>query len=54
MHSIAVYVKEGLLSALENTADFYLFLTGFTLFSVLLAFPLEVTCSSLCTFLDTN
>ena len=47
MHGLAVYVKEGLPFAqdvsLENSADSYLFLTGFTSLSVLLLFPLSVT-----------
>ena len=49
MHGLAVYVKEGLPFAqdvsLENSADSYLFLTGFTSLSVLLLFPLSVTFS---------
>ena len=47
MHGLAVYVKEGLPFArdlfLENSADSYLFSTGFTSLSVLLLFPLSIT-----------
>ena len=47
MHGHAVYVKEGLPFArelsLENSADSYLFSTGFTSLSVLLLFPLSIT-----------
>ena len=47
MHGLAVYVKEGLPFAqdlsLENSADSYLFSTGFTSFSVLPLFPLSIT-----------
>ena len=47
MHGLAVYVKEGLPFAqdvsLENSADSYLFSTGFTSLSVLLIFPLSIT-----------
>ena len=47
MHGLAVYVKDGLPFAsdlsLENSADSYLFSTGFTSLSVLLLFPLSIT-----------
>ena len=47
MHGLVVYVKEGLPFAqdlsLENSADSYLFSTGFTSLSVLLLFPLSIT-----------
>ena len=47
MHGLAVYVKEGLPFAwdlsLENSADSYLFSTGFTSLSVLLLFSLLIT-----------
>ena len=47
IHVLAVYVKEGLPFArdlsLENSADSYLFSTGFTSLSVLLLFPLSIT-----------
>ena len=47
IHGLAVYVKEGLPFAqdlsLENSADSYLFLTGFTSLRVLLLFPLSIT-----------
>ena len=47
MHGLAVYVKEGLPFAwdlsLENSADSYLLLTGFTSLHVLLLFPLSIT-----------
>ena len=47
MHGLAVYVKEGLPFArdlsLENSADSYVFLTGFTSLSVLLLFALLIT-----------
>ena len=47
IHGLAVYVKEGLPFArdfsLENSADSYLFSTGFTSLSVLLLFPLSIT-----------
>ena len=47
MHGLAVYVQEGLPLArdlsLENSADFYLFSSGFTSLSVLLLFPLSNT-----------
>ena len=47
MHGLAVYVKEGRPFAqdlsLENSADSYLFSTGFTSFSVLPLFPLSIT-----------
>ena len=47
MHGLPVYVKEGLPFArdlsLENSADSYLFLTGFTSLSVLHLFPLSIT-----------
>ena len=47
MHGLAVYVKEGLPFAqdlsLENSADSYLFSTGFTSLSVLLLSPLSIT-----------
>ena len=46
MHGLAVYVKEQLPFArdlsLENSADSYLFLTGFTSLRVLLLFPLSI------------
>ena len=46
MHGLAVYEKEGLPFArdlsLENSADYYLFLTDFTLLSVLHPFPLLI------------
>ena len=46
MHGPAVYEKEGLPFAgalsLENSADYYLFLTDFTLLSVLHPFPLLI------------
>ena len=46
MHSLAVYVKEGLPFAsdvsLENSMDFCMFFTDFTTFSVLLLFPLSI------------
>ena len=47
MHGLAVYVKEGLPFArdlpLENCRFLLMFLTGFTLLSVLLLFPLSIT-----------
>ena len=47
MHDLSGYVKEGLPFAqdisLENSADSYLFPTGFTSLSVLLLFPLSIT-----------
>ena len=47
MHGLAVYVKEGLPFAqdlsLENSADSYLFSTGFTSLSALFLFPLSIT-----------
>ena len=47
MHGLTVYVKEGLPFArdlsLENSADSYLFSTGFTSLSALLLFPLSIT-----------
>ena len=47
IHGLAVYVKKGLPFArdlpLENYADSYLFLTGFTSISLLLFFPLLIT-----------
>ena len=47
MHGLAVYVKEGLPFvrdlSLENSADSYLFSTGFNSLSVLLFFPLSIT-----------
>ena len=47
MHGLAVYVIEGLPFAwelpLENSADSYLFSTGFTSLSVLFLFPLLIT-----------
>ena len=47
MHGLAVYLKEGLPFArdlsLENSADSYLFSTGFTSLSFLLFFPLSIT-----------
>ena len=46
MHGLAVYVKKGVSFAqdlpLENSADSYLFWTGFTSRSVLLLFPLLI------------
>ena len=43
MHGLAFSVQEGLPFAriLQNSADFYLFLAGFTWFSVLILFPLS-------------
>ena len=56
MHSIASYVKEELPFAwdvsLENSKDFYLFLTGCTSFSAFLLFPLSSPSSSLCKVFD--
>ena len=47
MQGLADYVKEGLCFAqdlsLENSADSYLFLTGFNSLSVVLLFPLSIT-----------
>ena len=47
MHGLAVYVKEVLPFSrgisLENSGFLLMFSTGFTLFSVLLLFPLPVT-----------
>ena len=47
MHGVAGYEKEGLPFAqdlsLENSADSYLFSTGFTSLSALLLFPLSIT-----------
>ena len=46
-YGLAVYIKEGLPFAqdlsLENSADSYLFSTGFTSLSVLPLFPLSIT-----------
>ena len=56
MHGLAIFVKEGLPFAwdlsLKNSADSYLFSTGFTSLSVLLLFPLSITFSALCTVFD--
>ena len=44
MHGLAVYVKEGLPFAQDLSLEKFLlvFLTGFTLFSILLLFPLLI------------